>query len=92
MSRYNKRWAFVRWGARWSAIRREAETLLEQAQLLHRRDRLAGTLAYSEQRALEICMTVATGASVILLSGKELARCRTLRLGPFPAPPHQNCS
>jgi hypothetical protein len=26
------------------------------------------------------------------LSGKELARCRTLRLGPFPAPPHQNCS
>ena len=25
-------------------------------------------------------------------SGKELARCRTLRLGPFPAPPHQNCS
>jgi len=27
-----------------------------------------------------------------VLSGKELARCRTLRLGPFPAPPHQNCS
>ncbi len=27
-----------------------------------------------------------------ILSGKELARCRTLRLGPFPAPPHQNCS
>ena len=26
------------------------------------------------------------------MSGKELARCRTLRLGPFPAPPHQNCS
>ena len=29
---------------------------------------------------------------VPVLSGKELARCRTLRLGPFPAPPHQNCS
>lgn len=26
------------------------------------------------------------------LSGEELARCRTLRLGPFPVPPHKNCS
>ena len=26
------------------------------------------------------------------LSGKELARCRTMRLGPFPVPPHKNCS
>jgi hypothetical protein len=26
------------------------------------------------------------------LSGKELARCRTLRLGPFPVPPHKNHS
>ena len=26
------------------------------------------------------------------LSGEELARCRTLRLRPFPVPPHKNCS
>jgi hypothetical protein len=26
------------------------------------------------------------------LSGKELARCRTMRLGSFPVPPHKNCS
>lgn len=26
------------------------------------------------------------------LSGKELARCRTLRLGPSPVPPHKNHS
>jgi hypothetical protein len=29
---------------------------------------------------------------IIALSGKELARCQTLRLGPFPVPPHKNCS
>jgi hypothetical protein len=27
-----------------------------------------------------------------VVSGEELARCRTLRLGPFPVPPHKNCS
>jgi hypothetical protein len=27
-----------------------------------------------------------------LMSGKELARCRTLRLGPSPVPPHKNHS
>jgi hypothetical protein len=26
------------------------------------------------------------------LSGKELARCRTMWPGPFPVPPHENCS
>jgi branched-chain amino acid transport system ATP-binding protein len=67
MSRYNERWALLRWGARWREIAHEADALLEQAQLAHLSDREAGTLAYSEQRALEICMTVATGASVILL-------------------------
>lgn len=30
--------------------------------------------------------------SVNALSGKELARCRTLRLGPSPVPPHKNHS
>jgi branched-chain amino acid transport system ATP-binding protein len=67
MSRYNQRWALIRWGSKWNEIRREAEALLDQAQLAHLRNHEAGTLAYSEQRALEICMTVATGASVILL-------------------------
>ena len=29
---------------------------------------------------------------IVALSGKELARCRTLRLGPSPVPPHKNHS
>jgi hypothetical protein len=32
------------------------------------------------------------GKLASMASGKELARCRTLRLGPFPVPPHKNHS
>ena len=44
-----------------------AEALLKQLNLERRRDTLAGLLTYAEQRALEIGLTVAGGASVILL-------------------------
>ncbi|MFC7519057.1 ABC transporter ATP-binding protein [Herbaspirillum sp. GCM10030257] len=44
-----------------------AEAVLEQIGLRRRRDTLAGLLTYAEQRALEIGITIAGGADVILL-------------------------
>ncbi|WP_136420441.1 ABC transporter ATP-binding protein [Herbaspirillum sp. ST 5-3] len=44
-----------------------AEQVLEQIGLKRRRDSLAGLLTYAEQRALEIGITIAGGAEVILL-------------------------
>ncbi|HJV81439.1 ABC transporter ATP-binding protein [Noviherbaspirillum sp.] len=44
-----------------------AEQVLEQIGLRRRRDTLAGLLTYAEQRALEIGITIAGGAEVILL-------------------------
>jgi branched-chain amino acid transport system ATP-binding protein len=44
-----------------------AEQVLEQIGLRRRRDALAGMLTYAEQRALEIGITIAGGAEVILL-------------------------
>jgi branched-chain amino acid transport system ATP-binding protein len=43
------------------------EAVLEQLGLKRRRDTLAGLLTYAEQRALEIGITIAGGAQVILL-------------------------
>jgi branched-chain amino acid transport system ATP-binding protein len=44
-----------------------AEQTLEKIHLAPRRDALAGVLTYAEQRALEIGITIAGGADVILL-------------------------
>lgn len=57
----------------WHLINRQrdlaerTDEILEQINLSARRDQLAGTLAYAEQRALEIGITIAGGADVILL-------------------------
>ena len=48
-------------------VRRRAEEIMERIGLARRRDTLAGTLTYAEQRALEIGITIAGGASVVLL-------------------------
>ncbi|WP_298721041.1 ABC transporter ATP-binding protein [uncultured Ferrovibrio sp.] len=48
-------------------LRERTEAILEETQLTARRDTPAGLLTYAEQRALEIGMTIAGGASVILL-------------------------
>ena len=48
-------------------VRRRAEEVMGQIGLARRRDTLAGTLTYAEQRALEIGITIAGGAGVILL-------------------------
>jgi len=47
--------------------REEAEHTLERIGMTARRDTLAGVLTYAEQRALEIGITIAGDASVILL-------------------------
>jgi branched-chain amino acid transport system ATP-binding protein len=47
--------------------RRRADEVLESIGLTSRRDRPAGLLTYAEQRALEIGITIAGGAAVILL-------------------------
>ncbi|WP_343549553.1 ABC transporter ATP-binding protein [Ralstonia sp.] len=47
--------------------RERAEEVLEQIGMTHRRDAAAGLLTYAEQRALEIGITIAGGADVILL-------------------------
>ena len=49
------------------AINEESERLLERLNLSSRRDVMAGLLSYAEQRALEVGITIAGGASVILL-------------------------
>jgi branched-chain amino acid transport system ATP-binding protein len=67
MSRYGKRWSFLRTGRVWRDIAEQTRELIAYAQLTSLADRQASTLAYSEQRALEICMTVATGPDLILL-------------------------
>lgn len=63
-------------------LNRRTEALLARLQLESRRDLAAANLSYAEQRALEIGVTVAGGAQVILLdeptagmSRSETARC-----------------
>jgi branched-chain amino acid transport system ATP-binding protein len=48
-------------------VRERADEIVERIGLSRRRDRLAGVLSYAEQRALEIGITIAGGAQVILL-------------------------
>jgi branched-chain amino acid transport system ATP-binding protein len=57
------------WSPLWRQrdLNRQAEQLLEELNLLERSDLQAGLLSYAEQRALEIGITIAGGASVILL-------------------------
>ncbi|HVZ09145.1 ABC transporter ATP-binding protein [Rhodopila sp.] len=52
---------------RQTALNEEAERLLVELNLHDRRNIPAGLLSYAEQRALEIGMTIAGGASVVLL-------------------------
>jgi branched-chain amino acid transport system ATP-binding protein len=61
------RYAFWRSVGRLRDARARTEEVLEQIHLAGRRDVPAGVLTYAEQRALEIGITVAGGADVILL-------------------------
>ncbi len=57
-------WQFVN---RRRDLRERSELILEQTSLTSRRNMPAGLLSYSDQRALEIAVTIAGGARVILL-------------------------
>jgi len=59
--------AFWRGLDRYAGVREAAEDMLERLGLRHRRDMLAGNLAYAEQRALEIGVTLVGGAHTVLL-------------------------
>jgi branched-chain amino acid transport system ATP-binding protein len=48
-------------------VRERTERVLSEINLLERRQVQAGVLAYAEQRALEIGITIASGAEIILL-------------------------
>ena len=61
------RYAFWKNLNKLSDAEERAENILERVGLKRRRDIAAGLLTYAEQRALEIGITIAGGASVILL-------------------------
>lgn len=67
MSREGVRFDLLRPVSGRRAINRAAEEVMLMVGLAERRDDPAGDLTYSEQRALEIGMTLATGAEVIML-------------------------
>lgn len=56
-----------RWLSGAAAAREHAETLLEFGDLAHKRDVLAGNLAFGEQRRLELLRAAASGADLLLL-------------------------
>ena len=58
-------------------VKRRAEAVMERIGLERRRSTPAGVLSYAEQRALEIGITIAGGASVILLDEPTAGMSRT---------------
>ena len=66
---WNRGYRYSFWHAlgRQRALNQETERLLEELNLAERCELPAGLLSYAEQRALEIGMTIAGGASMILL-------------------------
>lgn len=67
MARHGLRFSLFRPISSLGAVNEESEALLQRIRLGGRRDHPAGDLTYSEQRALEIGMTLATGPEIILL-------------------------
>jgi branched-chain amino acid transport system ATP-binding protein len=66
---WSKGYRYAFWRALASArdANERAEQVMEEIGLVRRRNTLAGVLSYAEQRALEIGITIAGGADVILL-------------------------
>ena len=61
------RYSFFRRMSALNDVRESAEKTLTMIGLENRREKMAGELTYAEQRALEIGITIASGANVILL-------------------------
>ena len=67
MQRHGVQYTFWRRVDRLPGVREQTDELLERVRLSARRDTLAGELSYSEQRSLEIAMTLACDPQLILL-------------------------
>ncbi|QAU32811.1 ABC transporter ATP-binding protein [Janthinobacterium sp. 17J80-10] len=67
MQRFGMQYTLWRPIAGYSRVRELTEQLLEQVRLTRHRDTLGGELSYSEQRSLEIGMTLASDPKVLLL-------------------------
>jgi branched-chain amino acid transport system ATP-binding protein len=67
LARHGVRYGLFRSVARMRQVNEETAEVLARVGLQARAEDLAGDLTYSEQRALEIGMTLTTGAGVILL-------------------------
>jgi branched-chain amino acid transport system ATP-binding protein len=67
MARRGVRYGLLRPVARLRSVNDEAREILSLVGLQARGENMAGDLTYSEQRALEIGMTLTTGAEIILL-------------------------
>ncbi|MEX6507554.1 ABC transporter ATP-binding protein [Jiella sp. M17.18] len=67
LARHGVRYGLFRPVGRMRRVNEETAEVLARVGLTPRADTLAGDLTYSEQRALEIGMTLTTGADVILL-------------------------
>jgi branched-chain amino acid transport system ATP-binding protein len=67
LSTERQRYAFWKSAGRLSRVRDRTEAVVADVGLGHRRDVAASALTYAEQRALEIGITIAGNASVILL-------------------------
>jgi len=67
MQRYRMQYTFWRRIEKMRAIREEAERLMERVRLRHLAGVPGGEMTYSEQRSLELAMTLASDPKVILL-------------------------
>lgn len=67
MRRHGLQYVLWRFASRLRAVRDESMHLLDQVRLGARAGTVAGELSYSEQRSLEIAMTLASDPKVILL-------------------------
>lgn len=67
MRPYGLQYAFWKLVERDTRVREETDRLLELVRLSAKRSSIAGEMAYSEQRSLEIAMTLASNPKVILL-------------------------
>lgn len=64
---HGHKYAFWKFANRQRELNEACDAIMEQTGLTSRRNVAAGLLSYSDQRALEIAITLASGADVILL-------------------------
>lgn len=67
MRNHGLQYSFWKRLSKFTQVTDETEVLLNQIRLMHCRNVLAGELSYSEQRSLEIGMTLASNPEVLLL-------------------------